>query len=109
MPEPIRMRINRMDGDVAQVRVLIGHPMETGLRKDPKTNELVPLHFIKNVTVTHNGKTVLHPQWSQAISKNPFLEFRVRNARPDDEIAISWLDNRGETSSTSGRVPAAAN
>ena len=32
------MRV-RPDGDIAEVRALIDHPMETGLRKDPKTGE----------------------------------------------------------------------
>jgi sulfur-oxidizing protein SoxZ len=104
MPEPIRMRI-KLEGDVADVRVLIGHPMETGLRKDPKTGDLVPLHFIKTVTATLNGKPVLEAQWSQAMARNPYLQFRVKGAKPDDEIAIVWLDNRGETNSASAKVP----
>jgi sulfur-oxidizing protein SoxZ len=105
MPEPIRMRI-KLEGDVADVRVLIGHPMETGLRKDPKTGELVPLHFIKLLTATHNGRPVIEAQWSQAMSRNPYVQFRVRGAKPDDEIGISWIDNRGESNSTTARVPA---
>jgi sulfur-oxidizing protein SoxZ len=32
------------------------HPMETGQRKNAK-GEIVPLHFIQSVTVTHNGKS----------------------------------------------------
>jgi len=104
MPEPIRMRI-KLEGDVADVRVLIGHPMETGLRKDPRTNETVPLHFIKTVTASLNGKPVLEAQWSQAMARNPYLEFRVKGARVDDEISISWIDNRGETNSANGKVP----
>jgi sulfur-oxidizing protein SoxZ len=104
MAEPIRMRI-KLEGDVADVRVLIGHPMETGLRKDPKTGELVPLHFIKNVTATLNGKPVMEAQWSQAVARNPYLQFRVRGAKPDDEIGIMWLDNRGESNSAKARVP----
>ena len=56
----------RLDGDVADVRVLIGHPMETGLRKDPQTNEPVPIHFIKTVTATLNGTPVMQAQWSRA-------------------------------------------
>lgn len=107
MAEPIRMRI-KLEGDVADVRVLIGHPMETGLRKDPKTGELVPLHFIKTVIATLNGKPVLETQWSQAVARNPYMQFRVRGAKPDDEIAISWLDNRGESNGARAKVPAAA-
>ena len=66
MPEPIRMRI-KLDGDIADVRVLIGHPMETGLRKDPKTGELVPMHFIKTVVASLNGNPVMQAQWSRAV------------------------------------------
>ena len=47
MTRPIRMRL-RLDGDVVEIRALIDHPMETGLRKDSRTGELVPLHFIRN-------------------------------------------------------------
>ncbi len=105
MAEPIRIRI-RLEGSVAEVRTLIGHPMETGLRKDPITNQLVPLHFIKNIAVTHNGKTVMEAEWSQAMARNPYLQFRVRAAKADDEIGIAWIDNRGDTNSIKTKIPA---
>jgi sulfur-oxidizing protein SoxZ len=104
MPEAIRMRI-KLTGDVADVRVLIGHPMETGLRKDPKTGEFVPMHFIKTVTATLNGKPVLEAQWSRAVARNPYLQFRVKGVKANDEIGIAWIDNRGETNSTKAAVP----
>lgn len=107
MPEPIRMKI-RLDGNVAEVRMLIGHPMETGLRKDPVSGQLIPLHFIKTVTVTHNNTVVMEAQWSQAMARNPFLHIRVRDAQPDDEIGIAWVDNIGESNSVKGKVPARA-
>jgi sulfur-oxidizing protein SoxZ len=105
MPEPIRMRV-KLEGDIADVRVLIGHPMETGLRMDPKSGELVPLHFIKSVTATLNGKPVLTAQWSQAMSRNPYMQFRIKGAKVDDEIAIEWVDNRGESNRASAKVTA---
>jgi sulfur-oxidizing protein SoxZ len=107
MAEPIRMRV-KLDGDVADVRVLIGHPMETGLRKDAKTGEMVPLHFIKTVTASLNGTPVLEGQWSQAVSRNPYVHFRIGGARAGDEVAIEWVDNLGETSRATAKVPAAA-
>jgi len=96
MPDPIKMRITR-DGDLAVVKVLMPHPMETGLRKDPVTNELVPMHYIERVVVTHNGKPVLEAQLSRAVSKNPFLEFRLRGVQAGDSVGIAWQDNRGES------------
>lgn len=95
MAEAIKMRIT-LEGDVADVKVLMPHPMETGLRTDPQTSELVPKHYIQHVVATHNGRTVLDAQWSRAVSKNPFLEFRVRGARSGDRIGVAWEDNRGE-------------
>jgi len=98
MPEAIRMRIT-LDGDVASVKVLMPHPMESGLRTDPKTNELIPKHFIHHVVASHNGRTVLDAQWSQAVSKNPFLEFRLRGTRAGDKVGVAWEDNKGEANS----------
>jgi sulfur-oxidizing protein SoxZ len=106
MPDPIRLRV-KLDGELAEVRVLIGHPMETGLRKDPKTGELVPLHFIQSVTARLNGTPVLEAQWSQAMSRNPYMQFRIHGAKPGDEIGIEWLDNRGESNRATAKVPPA--
>jgi sulfur-oxidizing protein SoxZ len=92
-----------MQGEVTDVRVLMQHPMETGLRKDAK-GEIVPLHFIQNVVVTHNGRTVLDAQWSQAISRNPFLGLRLRNAKAGDRIGVTWIDNKGEKGSEEATV-----
>jgi sulfur-oxidizing protein SoxZ len=104
MPEPIRMRV-KLEGEVADVRVLIGHPMETGLRKDPDSGELIPLHFIKTVTASLNGKPVIEAQWSQAMARNPYLQFRIRGAKPGDDVAVEWVDNRGESNRASAKVP----
>jgi sulfur-oxidizing protein SoxZ len=104
MAEPMKIRA-KMEGDAADVKVLMSHPMETGQRKNEK-GELVPLHFIQSVVATHNGKTVLDAQWSQAIARNPFLGFRVKGAKPGDKITISWVDTAGEKSSIDTTVAA---
>jgi sulfur-oxidizing protein SoxZ len=98
MADPMKIRA-QIKGDVADVKVLMFHPMETGLRKDPITGELIPLHFIQHVIAAHNGKTVLDAQWSRAISKNPFVNFRIRGAKAGDKVTVSWEDNRGERAS----------
>ena len=43
---------------------------------------------------------------SQAMARNPYMQFRIKGARPDDEIAVEWLDNRGESNRAAARVPA---
>ena len=105
MAEPMKIRAT-LQGDIADVRILILHPMETGTRKDSK-GDVVPQHFIQNVAVTHNGKTVLDGQWSQAISRNPFLGLRVKSAKAGDRISVTWTDNKGDTRTDEVAVAAA--
>jgi len=94
MAEPMKIRAT-LQGDVADVRILMRHPMETGTRKNGK-GEIVPIHFIQNVVVAHNGKTVLDAQWSQAISRDPFLGLHVKGAKLGDKITVTWTDNQGD-------------
>jgi len=105
MAEPMKIRTT-LQGDVADVRILMLHPMETGARKDSK-GDIVPPHFIQNVAVTHNGKTVLDGQWSQAISRNPFLGLRVKGAKAGDRISVTWTDNKDDTRTDEVAVAAA--
>src|SRR6478752_6035470 len=94
MSEPMRIRAN-IQGDVADVRILMRHPMETGQRKDAK-GDIVPVHFIQSVIVMHNGTTVVDAQWSQAVSRDPFLGLRVKSAKVGDKITVTWADNKGD-------------
>jgi len=102
------MRIRAtLQGDVADVRILMRHPMETGLRKDAQ-GQIVPAHFIQNVTVAHNGKIVLDAQWSQAVSRDPFLGLRVKGAKVGDKITVTWTDNKGDKRTDEASVTAAS-
>jgi sulfur-oxidizing protein SoxZ len=94
MAEPMKIR-TALQGDVVEVRVLMGHPMETGQRKDGAGN-VVPAHFIQSFTATLNGKPVFAAQITQAIARNPVFAFRVRGAKAGDRIAIAWVDNKGD-------------
>ena len=83
-----------MVGDKVEVKILMTHEMETGQRKDSK-GEIVPAHFIQNVTAVHNGKTILSAQWGPAVSKNPFLSFRFTGGKLGERITVTWVDNKG--------------
>jgi sulfur-oxidizing protein SoxZ len=106
MSEPMRIRAT-LQGDTADVRVLMLHPMETGQRRDGK-GQIVPLHFIQSVLITHNGRTVLDAQWSQAVSRNPFLGVRIKGAKVGDKISVTWTDNKGDKRTDEATVTAAS-
>jgi sulfur-oxidizing protein SoxZ len=99
---PMKMRAT-LAGGFTDIRVLMTHPMETGLRKDPD-GKLVPMHFIQSVIVKVNGKTVVDSQTSQAVSRNPVFSFRVKGGAKGDKIQVTWVDNQGETNSTEAAV-----
>jgi sulfur-oxidizing protein SoxZ len=94
MAGPMRIRA-QIQGDVVNVRALMSHPMETGLRKDSSGNT-IPAHYITEVVASVNGKPVLTAEWSGAISTNPYFEFDVK-AKAGDKITLKWVDNKGES------------
>ena len=94
MADPMKIRAT-MQGDVADVRVLMAHPMETGQRS--QGGKKVPLHFIQSITAQLNGKQVFSADISQAISRNPVFAFKLKGAKAGDTITVTWKDNKGES------------
>ena len=94
MAEPMKIRAT-LQGDVADVRVLMAHPMETGQRKDA-AGKIVPMHFIQTITAQLNGRTVFAADVSQAVSRNPVFAFKVKGAKAGDKLSITWQDNTGD-------------
>ncbi|MBB1077863.1 thiosulfate oxidation carrier complex protein SoxZ [Rhodoferax sp. 4810] len=95
MADPMRIRA-QVKGDVATVRVLMSHEMESGQRKDSAGN-LVPAMHITEVSASLNGKVILTADWGSAVSKNPFLQFMVKGTKAGDKIAVTWKDTKGDT------------
>ncbi len=95
MADPIRIRA-QLVGQKANVRALMAHEMESGQRKDA-AGKPVPAWYIQQVSATHNGKPVMTAYWGPSVSKNPFMQFVLKNAKAGDKVTITWTDNRGET------------
>ena len=97
MGKPIKIRA-KVKGDIAEVKALLPHDMESGMRRDPETNELVPAHYITDVVAEHKGEVVLTAYWGTAVSKNPYVAFSFSGATAGDTIVIRWNDNKGDSS-----------
>ena len=95
MADPMRVRAQLKEG-VTDVRVLMSHPMETGLRKD-SAGKIIPALYINDVKASSGGRTLIAAKWGQAISQNPFLQFRFKGAKVGDKVAVTWTDNSGDT------------
>lgn len=84
--------------NLTTVRVVMPHPMESGLRKDKKTGEIIPAHFIQHVTCESAGKTRFSALLGAGVSSNPYLSFKFKGSK-GDMVKITWVDNKGETDS----------
>ena len=94
----------KLEGDETTVKCLMSHPMETGLRKDSKTNEVIPAHFIREVVCKVKGAVVMKTSWSGGVSKNPYLSFKFKGGAVGDPIEIAWTDNTGENQSATAEI-----
>lgn len=94
MGDSIKIRA-QIQGEIADIRILMQHPMETGQRKDDK-GQLIPAQFIQNFSVILNGKTIVDGQLNTSISKNPLFTFKARGIKVGDKLAVAWIDNSGD-------------
>lgn len=103
MANDIKIRAWIDDGK-ANVKAIIFHPMETGLRKNKQTGEKIPAHYITEVQCEHNGSSVLKCNWGPGVSKNPFMSFSFKGAKEGDTFKLTWQDNQGKSGSQETKI-----
>ena len=102
-PTPrVRMPATAKAGEVIEVKTLISHEMETGLRRDA-AGQIVPRKIIKKFTATFNGKEVMSADWNSAVSANPYQAFFVK-VPETGTFEFSWFDDDGSVYKASQKV-----
>ena len=81
-------------GDLVEVKALVSHIMETGLRKD-SSGKVIPRKIINKFTCTVNGKEVFSADLEPAIAENPFIQFKFK-ATESGTVVFTWIDDDGE-------------
>ena len=82
-------------GVPGEVRTLISHPMETGLREG-SDGETLPRHIIERFTVTLDGEAAFTAELHQSVSANPYLRFHL-SPTEDAEVVFEWQDDTGDS------------
>jgi sulfur-oxidizing protein SoxZ len=98
-----RLRIPRSAraGEVIEIRTLIEHPMETGLRHEG--GGAVPRDMLTRLAVRMNGETVLAVEFRNGTAANPYHVFFVRVERTS-VFEFTWTDERGRVARAEARV-----
>jgi sulfur-oxidizing protein SoxZ len=101
----LRVPPSTKKGEVIEVKTLITHPMETGLRKDAD-GKLVPRLIVNSLAVTYNGKAVLNARLEPAVSANPYLAFFLKVDEPGT-LKFTWTDDNKQSWSAESKIEVA--
>lgn len=80
-------------GDVFQVKTIISHEMETGLRHDDQ-GDVIPRKIINKFVCRYNNVVVFSVDFHEAIAANPFVEFSLR-ATESGRLDFVWEEDGG--------------
>jgi sulfur-oxidizing protein SoxZ len=80
-------------GEIFQVKALISHQMETGLRKDSEGN-VIPRRIITKFVCRYNDVAVFAVDLHEAIAANPYFEFCLR-AIESGRLEFIWEEDGG--------------
>jgi sulfur-oxidizing protein SoxZ len=91
-----RIRLDKKEvrkGETVEVKTLVSHIMETGLRKDAG-GKPIPRMIINTFTCELNGKFVFGCYPESAVSANPYFEFKFK---PEESgtLKFTWIDDEG--------------
>lgn len=102
MSEPMKIRAFLLK-DAVDVKLMVKHPMESGLRRDEQGTRIAP-HYIETLVVKCKDRVVLNARLGMAVSENPYIAFTFHGAAKGDPITVTWVDNLGDTRTDEGVV-----
>ena len=89
----IKLPSEAKKGEVIEIKTLVAHPMETGLRKD-QDGKTIPRKIINKFTCAFNGKPVFSVDLEPGISANPYMAFTAK-VEESGTFRFTWIDDDG--------------
>lgn len=80
-------------GELIEIKTLIEHPMETGLRRD-SNGEIIPRKIINQFVCRYNNEVVFRVDFHEAVAANPFVAFSLR-ATTSGRLDFVWTEDFG--------------
>lgn len=97
---PVRLNLQGQmrPGQEVEVRLLLGHVMETGFRHD-SSGVRVPKNILESVRVLHDESLIFEAELGTGMAANPMLFFSWRLPPQAGTLVVQWRDDQGETGS----------
>jgi sulfur-oxidizing protein SoxY len=79
---------------VADAQIMIRHPNNSGLQRDPINNYYIPAFFVQELTLNVGGKLLMRMEGGISISENP--TFRLSYSAEDAPVSAEAVDTKGK-------------
>jgi sulfur-oxidizing protein SoxZ len=89
-------------GDVIEIKSLMSHIMETGLRHT-MAGDLVPRDIITSFVCRYNGAEIFRADLFPAIAANPFISF-FTVAKDSGKFEFEWIGDNGFAETASAAI-----
>ena len=84
---------NIRQGEIIEVRCLLGHPMESGFRAGVD-GKLLPRNIVTQLRCIYAGNLVFEAQLKNAIASNPYVSFNLR-VMQSGLLRVEWMGDQG--------------
>ncbi len=90
-------------GDVVKIDFMAMHPMETGMRKNKDTGEIIPANYIDEVKFMFNDQLITKMVIWESLSVNPLMSvsFKVPSA---GTLKVIAKDNKGQSVESTAQI-----
>lgn len=83
----IRMRQPAV-GEPVQAQVIVSHPNYSGLQYDQKDRKYIPAHYVDDIDISYNNKTLLKVEAGISLSEDPSIRFTFTPTEPGKLKAV---------------------
>jgi sulfur-oxidizing protein SoxY len=88
-PEPETM------SKAEELQLMIRHPNNSGLQRDPLTQYFIPAHFVQKLTISQADRPILSMEGGISISEDPNFRFDF-DVQGNGEIRVEAVDTDGK-------------
>ncbi|AZV22383.1 quinoprotein dehydrogenase-associated SoxYZ-like carrier [Mesorhizobium sp. M7A.F.Ce.TU.012.03.2.1] len=79
-----------------ELQLMIRHPNNSGLQRDPLTQYFIPAHFVQKLSISQAGRPILSMEGGISISEDPNFRFDF-TVHGNGEIQVEATDTDGKT------------
>lgn len=91
------MRLRRFGTDpetgLAEAQIMVRHPNNSGLQRDPLMNWYIPAFFVEDLSYSIGDKLLFRMQGGISISENP--TFRIAYSADEGPVTVEAVDTKG--------------